>query len=178
MVMDASGTLRQLLPDVEQIVDGESQVATRPLSPLIEIAQPDQRMTPLPVQPRPALPTPEAIAEQQAISALFGLPAVRIDRFVGTDVEWRTLVRWDVPVGLSGDLHQISLKSSLDAKTRYRIFLANVDQEVPDDRQTATPLTLDWRKTVIPGGVSVWVEVRSTDGTSITVDGIITGTVR
>ena len=178
MVSDASGTLKQLIPDVEQIVDGESQFATRPLSPLIEIAQPDKRMTPLPVQPRPSLPTPEAIAEQQAISSLFGLPAVRIDRFVGTDVEWRTLVRWDVPVGLSGDLHQISLKSSLDANTRYRIFLANVDQEVPDDRQTATPLTLDWRKTVIPGGSSVWVEVRSSDGTSITVDGIITGTVR
>ncbi|KKN00590.1 hypothetical protein LCGC14_1136310 [marine sediment metagenome] len=178
MVMDASGTLRQLEPDAEQIVDGESQVASRPLSPLIEIARPDQRTTPLPVLARAALPTAETIAEQQAIQGLFGQPVVRVDRHVSTDEEWRTLVRWDVPVGLTGDLHQISLLSNLDANTRYRLFLANVDQDLPEDRQTSTPLTLDWRRTVVPGGTSVWIEVRSTDGTEITVDGVITGTVR
>ncbi|MBA7685855.1 hypothetical protein ES703_94284 [subsurface metagenome] len=87
-------------------------------------------------------------------------------------------MRWDVPIGYTGDLHEISLLSSNDAKTRYRIFLANAKQDVPTDRQTTTPLTLKWDRSVLPGGYSIWVEVRSTDGTSIIVDATITGTVR
>ena len=178
MVTDASGTIRQLLPDIEQVVDGETQLPSRPSSPLIEIAEPERRMVPLPTTPRPPLPTPTQVAEQQAIQGLYGIPEVRIDRFESTDQDWRTLVKWDVPVGLTGDLHELSLKSSSDAKTRYRIFIANVDQQIPEDRQTSTPVTMPWNRTVIPGGTSVWVEVRSTDGTHITVDGMITGTVR
>ena len=50
--------------------------------------------------------------------------------------DWVELVRWDVPIGYTGDLHTISLLSNNDEKTRYRIFLANVDQGIPTDRQT------------------------------------------
>ncbi|MBA7606322.1 hypothetical protein ES703_13470 [subsurface metagenome] len=178
MVMDATGTIQQLIPEVEQITDGEPQLPSRPTSPLVKVAEPGKRETPLPVSPRPPLPSQQVIAEQQAYQALYGGPVLKINRYSGSDQDWVELVRWGVPIGYTGDLHEISLISSNDAKTRYRIFLANVDQGIPTDRQTQTPLTVNWNRTVLPGGYAVWVEVRSTDGDPIDVDGTITGTVR
>ena len=87
-------------------------------------------------------------------------------------------MRWDIPMGFTGDLHEISLLSDQDSKTRYRLVIGNIDQHLPTDRQTSTPLEMPWRRTVIPGGTSVYVEVVSPDGTTITVDGMITGSVR
>ena len=37
MVMEATGTIRQLVPEEEQIVDGEPQIPSRPSSPLVDI---------------------------------------------------------------------------------------------------------------------------------------------
>jgi len=176
--MEATGTIQQLVPGVEQIVDGEPQLPSRPSSPLVEIEQPEKRESPMPVAPRPPLPSTEQIAEQQAYQQLYGGPVLKLNRYSGTDQDWVELVRWDIPIGYTGDLHEISFVSSNDVKTRYRIFLVNVDQRIPTDRQTITPQTFKWDRTVLPGGYAVWVEVRSTDGTSITVDGSITGTVR
>ncbi|KKM80298.1 hypothetical protein LCGC14_1341270 [marine sediment metagenome] len=178
MVFQGTGTLEQLVPLEEQIVDGEPQIPSRPSSPLIVVAQPEKRMTPLPVTPRPPLPTAEEIAQQQATQLIYGGPVLEINRYEGTDQEFRELIRWDIPVGFSGDLHEISLLSDNDAKTRYRIVIGNQRQNVPEDRQTSTPLAFSWDRGVIPGGTSCWVEVRTTDGTSIIVDGVMTGTVR
>ena len=178
MTQQGTGTLEQLEPLDEQIVDGEPQLPSRPASPLITVAHPEKRMPPLPTSPRPALPGPSELAQQQAIQAIYGGPFLDINRFQGTNQDFRELVRWDIPVGFTGDLHEISLKSNNDEKTRYRIFIGNQKQSVADDRQTSTPLTLPWERGVIPGGTSCWVEVRSTDGTSIIVDGYLTGTVR
>lgn len=178
MVMDATGTIRQLVPEEEQIVDGEPQLPSRPSSPLVDIGQPEKRLTPMPVSPRPPLPTAEEVAKQEAYQAIYGGPVLKVNRYEGGDQDWVELVRWDVPLGYTGDLHTISLLSNNDAKTRYRIFLANVDQGIPTDRQTTTPQEHKWDRTVLPGGTAVWVEVRSTDGTAIIVDGSITATVR
>jgi len=178
MVMDATGTIRQLLPDEEQIVDGESQTPTRPSSPLVAVFEPDKRTAPLPVAQRPPLPSMEQQQQEQAYQALYGGPVLKVNRYSGTDQDWVELLRWDIPMGYTGDLHEISIQSSNDAKTRYRIFLANHDQNVPTDRQTQTPISFNWDRTVLPGGTSVWVEVRTTDGTAINVDCTITGTVR
>ena len=178
MVQDATGTIRQLVPEEEQIVAGEPQLPSRPSSPLVDIEQPEKRVAPMPVAPRPPLPSQEQIAEQQAYQQLYGGPVLVVNRYSGGDLDWVELVRWDLPIGYTGDLHTISLLSDNDAKTRYRIFLANVDQQIPTDRQTNTPQEHKWDRTVLPGGYAVWVEVRSTDGTAIIVDGSITGTVR
>jgi hypothetical protein len=88
------------------------------------------------------------------------------------------LLSWVVPAGDIGDLHQISIQSDNDAKTRYRITIADTDMQVPLDRQLATPVDFNWREGLLPGPATVMVEVRSTDGTSITIDGLITGTFR
>lgn len=178
MVMDASDTIRQLAPEDEQIVDGEPQLPSRPSSPLVKIDQPEKRAVPMPVGPRPPLPSAEEVAAQQAYQTIYGGPVLKVNRYSGSDQDWVELVRWDVPLGYTGDLHSISVLSDNDEKTRYRVFLANVDQSLPTDRQTTTPQEWKWDRTVLPGGSAVWVEVRSTDGTSINVDGTITGTVR
>ena len=178
MVQEVTGTLRQLVPEEEQIVDGEPQVPSRPSSPLVEVAAPEKRTAPMPVSARPPLPSVEQIAEQQAYQALYGGPVLKLNRYSGIDLDWVELVRWDIPTGFTGDLHEIALFSSNDAKTRYRIFLANVNQGIPTDRQTLTPLSFRWDRTVIPGGYAVWVEVRSTDSTLVNVDGTLTGTIR
>lgn len=179
MVMPGTGKLEQLVPTEEQIVDGEPQVPTRPSSPLVEIEETEKRTKPPPAAPRPPLPTPAQIQERRAELELYGQPIVAWDRWTGTDQEWRVLVRWDIPFGFTGDLHEISLQSDNDAKTRWRIVLGNIDQNIPTDRQLATPVTMPWRKTVLPGGSSILIEVRTTDGeTSINVDGLITGSVR
>jgi len=178
MVMDATGTIRQLVPGEEQIVDGEPQLPSRPSSPLVDIGQPEKRDVPMPVSPRPPLPSATEVATQQAYQAIYGGPVLKINRYSGTDQDWRELVRWDIPIGYTGDLHTISLVSNNDAKTRYRFFLANVKQDIPTDRQTTTPQEHKWDRSVLPGGTAVWVEVQSTDGTAIIVDAVITATVR
>ena len=177
-VLEGTGELEQLTPGVEQITDGEPQVPSRPPSPLVKVTEAEKRTEPLPVSPRPALPSAEEIAVQQATQVLYGIPVVRINRYSGSDQNWVELVRWDIPTGYTGDLHEISLLSDNDSKTRYRIVIGNIDQNIPTDRQTNTPLDMPWRRTVLPGGTSVYVEVVSPDGTAIVVDGMITGSVR
>jgi len=177
-VLEGTGTIEQLTPDVEQVVHGEPQLPSRPSSPLVEVEQPEKRTAPMPVSPRPPLPTAEALAAQQAYQTIYSGPVLKVNRYSGNDQDWVELLRWDVPIGYTGDLHEIALISSNDAKTRYRIFLTNQDQGIPTDRQTLTPLSLRWDRTILPGGYAVWVEVRSTDGTAIVVDGTITATVR
>lgn len=174
-----SGVEKQLTPEEQQIVDGEPQTITRAPAPIIEIAEPERRMEPLPVS---AVPTAEAVIPAVTTAAgvvVVGQPvakAYRLESF--TEQDWRELIRWDVPVGYIGDLHELSWLSSNDAKTRYRVWLANIDQQWPTDRQTTTPLTLPFRDSKIPGGTSIYIEVRTTDGTSINVEASLSGTVR
>lgn len=168
----------QLIPDVEQVVGAEVQKPRVPGTALPRIELPEKREPPQPVAPRAPLPSAAEIAEQQAIQVIYGLPILRINRYSGSDQDWVELVRWDIPEGRTGDLREISLLSDSDAATRYRIVLANIDQNIPTDRQTTTPIALSWRNTVIPGGASVFVEVLSVTGAAIHVDGHITGTER
>jgi len=178
MVKEATGSIRQLTPGVEQIVDGESQLPTLPSSPLVVIEQTEKRTIPLPVSPRPPLPTAEEVSAQQAYQTIYGGPVLKVNRYVGSSQNWVELVRWDIPLGYNGDLHEIALVSSLDEKTRYRVFIANVDQSIPTNVQTLTPQSWKWDRTIVPGGTAIWVEVMSTDGTGINVDATLTGTLR
>lgn len=178
MVMEVTGESRQLTAEQEQVVGPEVQEPRVRDTVTPRIEAPEKRETPLPVAPRPPLPAAAEIAEREAELALYGIPVVRINRYSGGDTDWQELVRWDIPELHTGDLHEISLLTDNDAKTRYRIVIGNVDQNIPTDRQTSTPMNLPWRRTILPGGTSVYVEVVSTDGTPINVDGIITGSVR
>ncbi|KKN35593.1 hypothetical protein LCGC14_0782030 [marine sediment metagenome] len=175
----------QLFPDEAQLTDSERQLPAQAGEPPPLIAESDKRTLPIPdtgvVVQHKNLPevTPEMVAQAEAIQTLKllqGWPVAKINRYTGTQAKWQTLVTWKIDSGRIGNLHEISLVSSDDSKTRYRIIIANVDQKVPVDRQTTSPFNLTFRENVIPTGSEVYVQVRSTDETSITVDGIITGT--
>ncbi|MBA7694881.1 hypothetical protein ES703_103496 [subsurface metagenome] len=177
-VLEGTGEIEQLTPGVEQVVRGEPQIPSRAPTKLVEVAEDEKRTEPLPVTPRPSMPTGEELAAEQAQQNLYGIPVLKINHYVGDDRDWVELVRWDVPQGYTGDLHAISLLSNNDAKTRFRIVIGNIDQDIPTDRQTNTPFEAPWRRTVLPGGTSTYIEVVTTDGTEIIVDGMITGSVR
>ncbi len=177
MAMQATGPARQLPPGEQQVVGTEVQEPLLPGTALPRIEGPDLREGPLPTQPRAPMPAPAQIQEEITRQTLFGAPVLAINRYTGTERDWVMLVRWDIRDGVTGDLHEVALISDNDPKTRYRIILASRDQNIPD-KQVTTPLTLTWRRGILPGGSTVTVEVRSTDGTSIAVEGFITGTER
>lgn len=178
MTMPGTGELEQLTPDVEQIVDGESQRRTRPPADIITLEQPEKRTAPPPTTPRPPLPAEGIIAEEAAIQAIYGVPQLVWDRLAINSKEWRELIRWNVPVGFKGDLHSLGLQSDNDEKTRWRIVLGNLDQNVPADRQLDTPVSFPYDRVIIPGGSGCWVEVLSYDGTTIHVSAALSGTIR
>lgn len=173
-----SGVEQQVAPEELQLVDGEPQTITQAPMPLIEVTEPEKRVEPLPVT---AVPTAEAVIPATTLSTgviLVGQPVAQVNRYSGAHTDWVELIRWDIPVGYIGDLHEFSLLSDNDTKTRYRVWLANINQEWPTDRLTTTPLTLPFRNTKIPGGTSVYIEILSTDGTSIIIEASLSGTVR
>lgn len=178
MTMPGTGELQQLVPEEEQITDGEPQLQTRPGSPLVHLEEEEKRTKPTPTAPRPSLPSEEEVEDAETIQAIYGTPVLRWNRLTDTKKEFQELLRWDIPVGYTGDLHEIALKSSSDSKTRWKIVIAGVDQDVPTDRQLTTPVNFPFQRGVLPGGTSIYVAFMSSDGTSITVDGTITGSVR
>jgi len=173
-----TGVIQQLTPDVEQVVGPEAQEALAPDTVLPVIAEPDKRIAPIPGPGRSVLPPLEIVQDEVARQTIIGFPVVKIDSYTGTDRDWHMLLRWDIPDGLTGDLHEISLRTTSPAKTRYRLVFADRDQGLPTDKDFPSLFTLPWRQTVIPGPASVTIEVRSTDGTSIMVDGTLTGSER
>lgn len=178
MTMPGTGELEQLVPDEEQIVDGEPQLPSRPGSPLVHLTEEEKRDAPTPTAPRPSLPSSEVVESEETIQNIYGTPTLEWNRLTDSVKEWRELLRWDIPLGYTGDLHEIALKSNNDAKTRWRIVIANRDQGVPIDRQLTTPVNFPFQRGILPGGTSVWVDFMSSDGTSVTVDGTITGSIR
>jgi len=178
MMMPATGELEQLEPIEEQVVDGEPQLPTRPGSPLVPLIVEEKRAVPTPTAPRPALPSVSEVEAAETIQNIYGTPVLKWNRLEETSKEWRELVRWDIPIGFTGDLHEIALQSDNDAKTRWRVVIANRDQDIATDRQLTTPVAFRWDRGVLPGGKSVWVDFLSSDGTAIIVDGSITGSVR
>lgn len=172
-----SGPAEQLSPLESQIGDGLSEIGNTPPEPLIQVAEPEKREPPGPSVPF----APEVAAAYAAVSGTpikVGFPILRIDRYAGADKTFQRLIAWEIPAGYVGDLHEMSVLSNNDAKTIYRVTIAGTDMQVPLDRPTTTPQTWLWRDVSIPGPTECLIEVASTDGTNITVDGQITGTFR
>ncbi len=177
-----SGIGRQLTPDEQQFVDGELQTITRAPMPTIPLEEPPKKEATLPAgaaYPTGYTPITEGGGEAGAVGPIipYTYPILRINRYSGTETTWQVLAAWDIPDGWIGDLHEISINSDDDDHTRWRIILANVDQNIPTDRPMSTPWTGPWRDIKIPPGFSVRIDVMSTDGTAITADASITGSI-
>jgi hypothetical protein len=176
-----SGVDRQLVPSDEQFVDGELQTITQEPAPLIRLEDLPKSEAPIAEGAAYPLgyPLPGGIPAEAGIAPAvpFTYPILRWNEYSGSDKTWQVLLNWDIPEGWVGDLHELALSSSDDTHTRYRIILANIDQNVPTDRPIATPWTGPWRNIRIPGGFTVRVDILSDDGTAIVVDGSLTGSL-
>lgn len=118
-----------------------------------------------------------AIAARITAEQVSGDPIANLNRYSGNDTDWQTLVTWTVSSGKVGDLHEISVTSDNDAKTRFKLTIAGTDMAIPDE-EISTPFTLTWRRNEIAAAAVVIMQVKSSDGTTIAVDGILTGTER
>ncbi len=175
-----TGPAEQVAPDIEQVVGGEvQQLLEEGVLPLIW--EGERRIAPLPARVVrvgvPGVGVDEVgVPGVPGAPAAYGFPIARLDRYEGADSDWQTLLEWTIPIGFTGDLHEISLRANNPAATRYRIYIAGRDLYIPD-RQPPGNFTLPWRSGTLPEGTSVSVQVRSM-GDRIIVSGHLTGSER
>jgi hypothetical protein len=104
---------------------------------------------------------------------IVGTPIAKVDRYSGTDQTYKTVVSWTVSTGKRGDLKEVSMVTDNYSKTHFKLTIAGVEQF--KDKLIQAPLTLPFPDNELNAGDVVLLECKSTDGTSITVDGSITG---
>ena len=93
-------------------------------------------------------------------------------RYSGTDTDYQTVVAWTVATGKVGDLKEILIISSNYAKTSLQITVGAITWATAWLTQAAMPIIFEDLK--LAAASVVTVSAKSTDGTSITVDAIIT----
>jgi len=104
---------------------------------------------------------------------IVGTPIAKVDRYSGTDQAYQTVVSWTVSTGKSGDLKEVSMVTDNYDKTHFKLTIAGEVQF--EDKLIQAPLTLPLPENKLNAGDVVLLECKSTDGTSIKVDGSITG---
>ncbi|MBW2674251.1 MAG: hypothetical protein JRD89_12695 [Deltaproteobacteria bacterium] len=97
----------------------------------------------------------------------------QVNRHSGPETEYQTVVSWQVSENRLGMLREISMVSDNYTKTRFRLTIA--DERQFEDLEIQTSLTLPYPNLILPSEAVVLLEAKSSDGTSITVDGSITG---
>lgn len=102
-----------------------------------------------------------------------GKPIAKLDRYSGTDTTYKTVVSWTVSAGKVGNLKEVSMISDTFAKTHFKLTIAGVEQFA--DKLIQASLSLPFPDNRLSPGDVVLLECKSTDGTSIIVDGSITG---
>ena len=164
LVSALTGPNQQFGPGQEQAGPGQLQTVTSAPMPLIPVGLPETRSPYLDLGSLPVANLPSV-----------AVPAVVLNQYSGNDQTWQVLIEWDIPETVYGNLKEISLLSNNDAKTRYRMFLANINQNLPTDRPTSTPVSWPFPDNQIPGGTSVRIDCLSVDGTAIVVNGTLSG---
>jgi hypothetical protein len=102
-----------------------------------------------------------------------GFPIAKVNRYSGTDTEYQTVVEWTLPSDRKGLLDEVSMVSDSYTKTRFKLTIAG---DVKFEGITLqAPLTLVWRNAEVEPTKTVLLEAKSSDGSSINVDGSVTG---
>lgn len=102
------------------------------------------------------------------------VPIAKVGRYgPGTDEDYQTVVSWTVSTGRKGDLREVSMISDNYTKTHFKLTIAGTVQF--EDVTIQAPLSLPFRENELNAGDVVLLECKSTDGTSIVVDGSICG---
>lgn len=95
-----------------------------------------------------------------------------VGRYTGTSTSYQTVVSWTVAAAKLGELKEITIISSNYAKTVFQVTVGSVVFATNWTVQAAMPLIFEDLK--LAAGSIVKVEAKSSDGTSITVDAVIT----
>ena len=110
------------------------------------------------------LPTPSEPANENAAGG--------VGRYTGTATTYQTVVSWTVAADKIGELKEITILSSNYAKTNLQVTVGDIVFATNWVAQGAMPLIFEDLK--LAAGKVVTVEAKSTDGTSIIVDAVIT----
>jgi hypothetical protein len=110
------------------------------------------------------VPTPSGPATEVAAGG--------VGRYSGTATTYQTVVSWTVAAAKLGELKEITILSSSYSKTVLQVTVGSVVFATNWTVQAAMPLIFEDLK--LAAGAIVKVEVKSSDGTSITVDAVIT----
>jgi hypothetical protein len=110
------------------------------------------------------VPTPSQPATERAAGG--------VGRYTGTSSSYQTVVSWTVATGKLGELKEITLLTSKYDKSNFQVTIGSVVFATNWIVQAAMPLIFEDLK--LSAGTVVKVEVKSTDGTSITVDAVVT----
>ena len=108
---------------------------------------------------------PEDVAYEHA--------ATTLSTYEGTDTDYQTVVSWTVASDRIGILGSVELEADDYDYVRLRLTIAGEEQFADADIEAA--LTLEYPNLRLAAGAVVLLEAKSTDGTSIKVDGVILG---
>jgi len=109
-------------------------------------------------------PTPPEPANENAAGG--------VGRYAGDDTDYQEVASWTVAADKLGELKEITILSNNYAKTNLQVTVGDIVFATDWTVQAAMPLIFEDLK--LAAGKEVKVEARSTDGTSITVDAVIT----
>jgi hypothetical protein len=100
-------------------------------------------------------------------------PVVELDRYSGSAVTYQSVVSWTVAVGKGGVLKEVSMESDNYAKTLFRLEIGGTAYFT--DKTVIAPLTIPFADVSLAEGVVVELQAKSSDGTALNVDGMISG---
>lgn len=103
----------------------------------------------------------------------YGSPVAKLDRYSGTDQTYQEVVKWRIEERTQGHLKEVSMVTDQYSKTHFQLRIGG--KIFFEDKIIQAPLTLPFPETRLRSTAEVLLECKSTDGTSITVDGSITG---
>lgn len=95
-----------------------------------------------------------------------------VGRYSGTDTSYQTVASWTVATGKTGELKEITLLSDDYEHTVFQITVGSVTFATSWTVGGAIPIIFEDLR--LAAGSEVKVEAKSTDGTAIVVDSIIT----
>ena len=107
---------------------------------------------------------------------VYEIPVGLIGRYSGADLDWQEVVAWSIPTDRSGVLRFVEIDSTDWAKTRLK--LEGAGKVLFTEVQIDHSLSLEFADPNLAPGSKVVLSAKSSDGTTITVTGDISGKER
>lgn len=112
------------------------------------------------------------LISETVVSFGAGTPILELDSYSGADLVYQTLVSWTVGAGKTGILNEIAFTRDSAGKGDFKITIGAV---VITDFNPKANVSLSFSPNELAAGTVVKIEVKSSDGNAINVDGSITG---